>query len=165
MPLQRTYDEPDALFRIKPDGLAEHKSVLGKTDFDKALAEGWSPAESLPMLRYPYPLYRPNGSTKIVSNHAEEMAAIEDGWEDKRYAAPAPLPEIWQLAPAEAGSPAAQLALAQTSAQNMELSLKLMESNQRQSEQAAQIEELKRQNAEILDAVKAMTSKGKPKAE
>lgn len=153
------------MFRMSGESI-EHRTVLGKTDFDKALEEGWTPTENLPYIEFPKTLYRADGSTKIVSTKAEAVALIKLGWEEKRYPAPKALPEIWELAPAEAGSPEAQAALSRTANQNVELSLKLMESNQRQADQAAQIDELKRQNAEILELLKSGNSaKAKPKAE
>ena len=156
MPMQRTYDDPDVMFKLRADGEgAEHKTVIGKTEFDKAVSEGWQPMENLrdiPKLPYDKTLYRPNGDTKIVHNRDEDEAAQVEGWVEQRYAAK---PEVFVSEPgwpAEKGSKAEFEAAA--SKQTVDLALKLMESNEKVSAQQEQINTLMQQNAEILALLK-----------
>lgn len=174
MPKMRTYDEPDVLHKLAADGesVAEFLTVLGKEAYDRALSEGWrdpsEPNTALPKLPFPTTLYMKNGATKIVHNRAEKAAAMEEGWETNRY----PAPVVYDVAGvnpgAEPGSPAwhaAQAANNAAAGQSVELALKLIESNERQAAQAKEIDELKAQNAEIIELLKAQAPKGKQKPE
>ena len=155
MPLVRTYDDPEVMFKITPDGKsAIHTTVIGKEAFDKALNDGWQPMELLPRsLPFPTTLYRPDGQTLIVQNQAEKDAEMAKGWETKRYPAPL-LRENYDEAawPAEPGSAAAMKAAQTNNAQTVELALQLVSANTRAADQDKAIAELKAQMAELLQA-------------
>ncbi len=155
MPQTRTYDDPDVMFKIRPDGLgAEHKTVIGKSAFDEAVNEGWQPIDLLPhKLPFPTTLYRKDGSTRIVNDPTEKESAINDGWETNRYPAPVRR-EIYDEKPweAEAGSPAAMRAAQASSAATVELALQLVQANTRAADQDKAIAELKAQMAEFMQS-------------
>lgn len=136
MPLERTFDEPDTMYKLNEDNeTVQTVAILGKKAFDEKLAQGWQPdcPRNLP---FPTTLYKPSGVTLIVQNKAEKAAALENGWEIKRYAAPQRAPEIWEIPAAAAGSPAA------AAQANTELAMKLIASNERQAALEKKVERL-----------------------